>query len=164
MLKKWVILGFAGALMVALASCASTVASSTTASTVTAPSSAVDAERAFVKNLAPDFVSWVGVIRDRRANQVTDEVVYAELQRLRHQWTGRQAPSARTQAFLDGWLTDLNTCLKYWALIAKNDTAGAQAMRTEIDQAIDGAHLPETLLALFGDLQIYRDSVTTLAP
>jgi hypothetical protein len=164
MLKKWVILWFAGVLMVALASCASSAAPSTTASTVGTPSSAADAERVFIKNLAPDFVSWVTVIRDRRANKIADDAVYAELKRLRHQWTGRQAPSARTQAFLDGWLTDLGTCLKYWALLAKNDTAGAQTMRTEVDQAIGGAHLPETLAALFSDPRIGLDSATTVAP
>jgi hypothetical protein len=171
MLKKWVLLGLAGVLIVALASCGSGVTSSTTAATGTTLSSTLDAERAFMKELAPDFISWVSVISDRRANKVTDEAVYAELQRLQQQWTGRQAPSTRTQAFLDGWLTDLGTCEKYWALIVKNDVAGAEAMRKEVDQAIVGAHLPETLSAILVDSGITTDDVreiltatTTVAP
>lgn len=163
MLKKWVLLGFAGVLIVALASCGQGATSSTTASTGTTLSSTVDAERAFMQELAPDFISWVSVSRDRRANKVTDQVVYAEMQRLQQQWTGRQAPSTRTQAFLDGWLTDLSTCEKYWALIVKNDVAGAEAMREEVDQAIMGAHLPETLGAISADLRMYLNTGTTAA-
>lgn len=164
MLKKWILLGFAGVLIVALASCTSGVTSSTTASTSTTPSSTVDPDRAFMKELAPDFISWVGVIRDRQANKVTDEVVYTEMQRLQRKWTGRQAPSTRTQAFLDGWLTDLSTCEKYWALIAKKDMAGAEAMQKEVDQAVMGTHLPETLSAVLADLSMYLDTATTAAP
>ncbi len=130
-----------------------------TAPTSTTLSSPVDAERVFMKELAPDFISWVSVIRDRQANNATDEAVHRELQRLQQQWTGRQAPSTRTQAFLDGWLTDLGTCEKYWALIVKNDAAGAEAMTEEVDQAILGAHLPETLSAILADLRITTDDV-----
>ena len=170
MLKTWVLLGLAGVLIVAVASCGSGAVSSTTASTGTTLSrastgttlsSTLEAERAFMKELGPYFISWVMVIRDRRASKVTDEVVYAEMQRLQHEWTGRQAPSTRTQAFLDGWLTDLSTCEKYWALIVKNDVAGAEAMRNEVDQAINGAHLPETLAAICSDLGMYMPPGTT---
>jgi len=164
MLVRWVLLGFAGVFIVALASCTSGATSSMTTATGTTLSSTLDAERAFIKELGPDVVSWVVVIRDRRANKATDEVVYAELQRLQQKWTGRQAPSPRTQAFLDGWRTDLGTCEKYWALVVKNDVAGAQAMRTEVDKAIMGAHFPETLAAIAVDLGIYLDTVTTAAP
>src|SRR5665647_1355439 len=164
MLKKCVLLGFAGVLILAAVSCGSGAVSSTAASTSTTLSSTLDAERAFMKQLGPDVVSWVVVIRDRRANKVTDEVVNAELQRLQREWTGRQAPSTRTQAFLDGWRADLSTCEKYWALVVKNDVAGAGAMRTEVDAAIDGAHLPETLSAIVSDLGIYLDTATTEAP
>jgi hypothetical protein len=166
MLKKCVLLGFAGVLILAVASCASGATASTAstaASTGTTLASTLDAERAFMTQLGPDFASWVIVIRDRQANKVTDEVVFAKLQLLQQKWTGRQAPSPRTQAFLDGWLTDLSTCKKYWSLVVKNDVAGAEAMRKEVDQAIMGAHLPETLAAIDGDLGIMMD-VTTEAP
>ena len=40
----------------------------------------------------------------------------------------------------------------------------AEAMRTEVDQAIMGAHLPETLSALLADLRMYLDTGSTAAP
>jgi len=164
MVRKLVLLGFVGILILAVASCGSDAVSATTASTGATLSSTLDAERDFMKQLGPDFISWVGVIEDRQANKVTDEVVYAELQGLQKAWNGRPAPSARTQAFLDGWLTDLGTCEKYWALIVKDDVAGAEAMREEVDEAIVGAHLPETLAAIVSDLGLYLDTATTEAP
>jgi hypothetical protein len=164
MVKKWVLLGFAGILIFAAASCGSDAVPATTASTGTTLSSTLDAERAFMERLGPEFISWVGVIEDRQADKVSDEVVYAELQRLQQAWNGRPAPSTRTQAFLDGWLTDLGTCERYWALIVKDDVAGAEAMREEVDQAIMGAHLPETLAAIVSDLGLYLDTATTEAP
>ena len=164
MVRKWVLLGFVGILILAVASCGSDAAPATTESTDTTLSSTLDPERDFMKQLGPDFISWVGVIEDRQTNKVTDEVVYAELQRLQQVWNGRPAPSTRTQAFLDGWLTDLGTCEKYWALIVKDDVAGAEAMRKEVDEAIMGAHLPETLAAIVSDLGLYLDTTTTEAP
>ena len=164
MVRKSVLLGFVGILILAVASCGSDAVPATTESTDTTLSSRLDAERDFMKKLGPDFISWVGVIEDRRANKVTDEVVYAELQGLQQAWNGRPVPSARTQAFLDGWLIDLSTCERYWALIVKNDVAGAEAMRKEVDEAIMGAHLAETLAAIVSDLGLYLDTVTTEAP
>ena len=164
MVRKSVLLGFVVILILAVASCGSDAVPATTASTGIGLPSTLDAERAFMKQLGPDVISSVSVIEDRQADKVTDEVVYTELQRLQQAWDGRPAPSTRTQAFLDGWLTDLGTCEKYWALIVKNEVAGAEAMRKEVDEAITGAHLPETLAALVSDLGIYLDTATTEAP
>ena len=95
MVRKLVLLGFVGILILAVASCGSDAVPATTESTGTALSSKLDAERAFMKQLGPDFISWVGVIEDRQANRVTDEVVYTELQRLQQAWNGRPAPSTK---------------------------------------------------------------------
>jgi hypothetical protein len=146
------------------AGCASTTPTTSPASSLptvsTIPaateSSATPEEQTFMSQLYPDFVAYVRLITQGTAGKMTDQAVHRELQQLLERWNDRKAPSAKIQAFLSGWLIDLRSCEKYWALLADGDTAGARAMRSEVDKAINGENLPETFFALAGDLGLYR--------
>jgi hypothetical protein len=150
------------------AGCASTTPTTTlatspasslpTVSTIPAAteSSATPEEQTFMSQLYPDFVAYVRLITQGTAGEMTDQAVHRELQQLLERWNDRKAPSAKIQAFLSGWLIDLRSCEKYWALLADGDTAGARAMRSEVDKAINGENLPETFFGLAGDLGLPR--------
>ena len=156
MVKKCVVFGFVAAFILSLASCHPGPAPSATASTSTTIST-LEAERAFMRELSPDIVSWWSVISDREGGKVTDEVVYGEMRSLVQRWSGRQAPSVRTRAFFDAWLKDVRVCERYWGLIIGNDASVAEAMQNEVDMAVAGVNLPETLLHLDGALGVDFD-------